>query len=243
MNDVSAPSTNELAQVKTKLEELAARANEAHQRVFKAAGQGLLAAFEAGQSLLEARKACLGHFMTWLPDNFKASTRTAQRYMVFAQECLSIGGFDATRVSRLTPHELGRIWSDILGRRSGKKTRLLPAAADEPASSATSLVPAECDAAEPIANATTPAPAVERLAAPVSEACASLADPMPPLVAQFADLIEGFRRVCAGDDCHDGPYAEWMVMDLEPQYADLLEYMEYRQEWRSQPGYTGVSSP
>lgn len=243
MNDVSAPSTNELSQIPTKLGELAARANEAHQRVFKAAGEGLLAAFEAGQSLLEARKACLGHFMTWLPHNFKASTRTAERYMEFAEECHSLGGLDSTRVSSLPPQELGRIWSQILGRRSAKKVPRLSAAAGDSAASGSSGVPAAQEAAGPVADAMTPAPAVARIAPPRSESCDALADPMPPLVTQFADLIEGFRRVCAGDDCHDGPYAEWMVSDLEPHYADLLEYMEYREEWRGQPGYTGLSAP
>ena len=47
-NDVSAPPTKEACPVNTQLAELAARANAAHQRVLKAAGEGLLAAFEAG---------------------------------------------------------------------------------------------------------------------------------------------------------------------------------------------------
>ncbi|MGH7140352.1 MAG: hypothetical protein ACREHD_31840, partial [Pirellulales bacterium] len=100
-NDVPAPSPNQACPGNTQLAELAARANAAHQRVFKAAGEGLLAAFEAGQALLQARKLCLGQFLAWLPQNFKYSVRTADRYMDFAEQCYSLGGFDSTRASSL----------------------------------------------------------------------------------------------------------------------------------------------
>lgn len=235
-NDIANPSTNDLSVANTQLAELSARANAAHQRVFKAAGEGLLAAFEAGQALLQARKVCLGRFMAWLPKNFNASLRTAERYMEFAEQCHSIGGMDSTRVSSLTPQEVGRIWSQIVGPRSGKKSRHLPAASTAPCAAA-----AVHDAAEATTDAPPPAPAIDRAAPPLDERCDVPVDLMPALVPLFAGLIEECRRVGAGDDCYDGEYADTLADRLEPHYTDLLDYMEYRMEWRSKPGYTGAS--
>lgn len=233
MNDVSASSTNELFPADLQLAELAARANAAHQRVFKAAGEGLLAAFEAGQALLQARKLCLGSFLAWLPQNFKYSTRTADRYMQFAEQCQSIGGIDSTRVSSLPPQELERIWSQILGR--GKTTRRLPSTSNQARQRIGSAgVSVARDSGEPAAT--------ERAAPTLGESCDAPVDRMPPLVALFAKLIEECRGVAAGDDCSDGEYAECLAAALHPHYSELLDYMEYRQEWRGKPGYTDVSS-
>lgn len=243
-NDAVAPSTNDLSLATTQLAELSARANAAHQRVFKAAGEGLLAAFEAGQSLLQARKICLGHWSAWLSQNFKASARTAQRYMEFAEECHSIGGIDATRASRLPPQELGNLWSRILGRRGGRKSRGLPAASGSAAVARVSPpgAPATRDVVPTTITAPPPAPAVERIAAPPLERCDAPVDRMPPLIKLFAALLEGCRHVGMGDDCFDGEYADGLASKLEPHYGDLLDYMEYREEWRRKPGYSGVSS-
>jgi hypothetical protein len=241
-NDVLASSNQEVCEVNHQLAELAARANAAHQRVIKAAGEGLLAAFEAGQSLLAARKLCLGRFLAWLPQNFKYSLRTAERYMEFAEQCHSIGGIDSTRVSSLPHQELGRIWSQILGR-GGKKTPCLPSAKGEEARTVSPAdVCEERDRGEPAADATARVPAIERAAPERGEHSDTPVDRMPPLVTMFAELIEECRRVATGDDCYDGEYAECLLTSLKPHYDDLLDYMEYRQEWRSRPGYTGASS-
>ena len=233
-NDVLAPSTKEVCPVNTQLAQLAARANAAHQRVFKAAEEGLLAAFEAGQALLQARKLCLGQFLAWLPQNFKYSVRTADRYMEFAEHCYSLGGFDSTRVSSLPPQELGRIWSQILGRRGGKKTRCLPSAGGKEARTVRSAgVAGERHRGHPAADVSARVPAIERTAPTRGEHSAVPVDRMPPLVTMLAELIEECRRVATGDDCYDGEYAECLVTALEPHYDELLDYMKYRQEWRS----------
>jgi hypothetical protein len=144
------------------------------------------------------------------------------------------------------PQELGRIWSQILGRRggknTGKKTRSLPSAGREEGRSVYSGgVAAERDRGEQDVDVAARVPAIERTAPTRGESSAAPVDRMPPLVAMFAGLIEECRRVATGDDCYDGEYAECLVAALEPHYADLLGYMEYRQEWRSRPGYTGAS--
>lgn len=245
-NDVLAGSTKEVFTVNSQLARLAARANLAHQRVFKAAEEGLLAAFEAGQALLEARKLCLGRFLAWLPQNFKYSVRTADRYMEFAEHCYSLGGFDSTRVSSLPPQELGRIWSRILGRRGGTNTgakpRCLPSAEGEDARTVRSAGGGgERDRGDPATDVSARVPAIERTAPTRGEHTAVPVDQMPPLVTMLAALIEQCRRVATGDDCYDGEYAECLVTALEPHYDELLDYMKYRQEWRSRPGYTGAS--
>jgi hypothetical protein len=237
-NEILTQPTNEPALVNAKLEDLAARANDAHQRVKKAACEGLLAAFEAGQALLQAQKTCLGQWLAWLGQNFKGSYRTAQRYMEFAEECHSLGGFDATRVSRLPPQELGHIWSQILGRQPHKKRPSRLPAASPSAAPAHGRKSVADDADAPlVADGGGEVPATASEAPQQPESCHAAVDPMPRLVTLFAQLVEGFRSVCAGDDCHDGPYAEMMLVDLEANYTDLLEYMEYRQEWRSKPGH------
>lgn len=178
MNDIPAPSTKEVCPDNTQLAELAARANAAHQRVLKAAGEGLLAAFEAGQALLAARKLCLGKFLARLPENFKYSLRTAERYMEFAEQCYSLGGFDSTRVSSLPPQELGRIWSQILGR--GKKTRCLPATGGAEDSTARPTdVPGERDRGEPAADVAAHVPAIEQTAPNRGEHSDTPVDRMP----------------------------------------------------------------
>ena len=197
----------------TQLDQLAAQANAAHQRVDQAARQNLFAVLEAGQALLQARKLCLGKWLVWLAKNFKASARTAQRYMAFAVETRQIGGLDATRVSRLTPQELGHIWTMLLREPSGKKKSKVASSNPPPANEA---------------------PAVSSTARPLAQQGANQAaiDPLPPLVALFKQLIDGFRAVMQGDDEQDGPFAESLVSDLEPHYADLLDFMEFRQELR-----------
>jgi hypothetical protein len=135
------------------------------------------------------------------------------------------------------------IWSRILGRRGGKRTCCLPSAEGEQARSVRSAgVAGECERAEPEADVTARLPPIARSAPPRGEDSAAPVDRMPPLVAMFAELMEECRRVATGDDCYDGEYAECLVTALEPHYADLLDYMEYRQEWRSRPGYSGASS-
>lgn len=245
-------TTNDLAPANPQLAELAACANAAHERVFKAAGEGLLAAFEAGQALLQARKLCPGRFLTWLPHHFKYSTRTAQQYMKFAKECLSIGGFDAQRAAHLPAQEMRRIWSQILGRRSGKNSRRLPGPSGDAATNSADLSAGRA-AGKPEANAAALAPTIERTAPPINEALphrpsmegqpARLSyesgtppvDGMSRLVALFAELIADGRRVAAGDDSHDSDYAECLVEGIEPHYTDLLEYMDYRRQWRGTP--------
>ena len=91
-------------------------------------------------------------------------------------------------------------------------------------------------------DATARLSAIERTSPACGEHSDAPVDRMPPLVAMLAELIEECRRVATGDDCYDGEYAECLVTALKPHYDDLLDYMEYRQEWRSRPGYTGGSS-
>ncbi|HET6882019.1 MAG TPA: hypothetical protein VFI31_17765 [Pirellulales bacterium] len=49
------------------------------------------------------------------------------------------------------------------------------------------------------------------------------ANPYLPLRKLCEELMEGFRRMMNGDDCQDGPFAELLLLDLQPVYADLTE--------------------
>jgi hypothetical protein len=237
----------------TQLAQLAASANDAHRRIDEAARKNLFDALEAGQHLLKAQKLCLGRWIVWLQHNFKGTVRTAQRYMAFAVECRRIGGLDATRVSRLTPLELGRIWTKLLREPSPRKKtnvanrRPVPSSAlarqntsaAESAASAPAVESSDVCAAVATSDGDdgSPHPRAEQQVYREPEGGATIAtrdetDPLPPLAELFKKLIDGFRDVMNGDDERDGPYAEWMLMDIEPHYADLLEYLEYRKEWR-----------
>lgn len=230
-NDIVIPSTSELTPADTQLAELSAKANAAHGRVFKAAGDGLLAALEAGQALLQARKMCLGHFLAWLPANFKASVRTAERYMEFAEECHAIGGMDSSRVSSLPPQELGRVWSQLLGRRGGKQARRLPAPPNEAAGDA-----AARGAAQPMAESPPPAPAIERETPPRCEPDSAPVDLMATLEPLFEALIDRCHQIGFSKICEDGAYAERLAAKLEPHYYKLVDYLESRQECREEAG-------
>jgi len=201
----------------SQLEQLAERANAAHHRVDQAARQNLFAALEAGQSLLQARKLCLGEWLVWLAKNFKASARTAQRYMAFATETRQIGGLDATRVSHLTPQELGHIWTMLLREPSGRKKRK---------ATGTKALPSSPAPDEATVASGTPRSVAQR------EGDQAADGPLRPLAELFKQLIDGLRLVMNGDDDDDGPWAQSLVCDLEPHYADLLEYLDYRKERR-----------
>lgn len=79
-----------------RLEQLALRANLAHDLAEKAALQFCRHSIEAGMALLEAQDLCPEKtWLAWLADHFDGSARTAQRYMQQANTVISLGG-DAT---------------------------------------------------------------------------------------------------------------------------------------------------
>lgn len=66
----------------TKLEAIAARANEAHRRVTATTETTLSLARQAGEILLEAKAEVKhGEWQAWLKANFEGGVRTAQNYM------------------------------------------------------------------------------------------------------------------------------------------------------------------
>lgn len=197
----------------TKLKQLALKANEAHGQVVEAARFALLHAYQAGVALVQARNLCEPRgWLAWLALHFKSSARTAQRYMEFALDCHRLGGLDAERVSHLPPDEANRKLSRLLAVRDARKkaraaahpTNALPAPAATPARAA-------------------PEPAASGDAA---------ANPYRRFRQLLEELMEGLRAVMNGDDCHDGPFAELLLIDLKPVHADLLEYLQDRDRLR-----------
>lgn len=176
-----------------------------------AAKYGLRCAFEAGEALLEANKICpLGKWLTWLAANFQGSRRTALRYMDFATEVKRLGGLDGSTLTHTTPHEDGRVLAKLLVLPSGKKK---PKVAGNRQGALASAAPAEA----PAAGASTVV-ALNRLAI----------DPFPRFVELFQELLTGLEVVVHGENCHDAPFAEMLLMDLRTPFADLLEYVSDR---------------
>jgi hypothetical protein len=210
---------NPTPSVSQRLEQLAQRLNEAHRGVEAAVKNGLVCAYEAGKALLEAFDICPKRTWTaWLAVNFKPSRWTARRYMDFALECdQRFGGLAGATLPQIPPEEAGSVLKKLTVLPSGRtkrtspssRQRALPSAVAAPASPATDAVASSAAQPSPIVPGGDP-------------------NPYLPIKRMFEQLMEGLRMVMRGDDCHDGPFAEMLRLDLEPVYADLLDYLEDR---------------
>src|SRR5487761_1317630 len=220
------PAQETLPSTSQALEQLAKRANEAHVKVGSAARQGLVWAHESGQALLESNRICPpGQWFTWLAANFKASRWTARRYMDFATECNQLGGLDGATLHRLTPHEAGCALKKLLvlpsGKKKSKKDRSRQPGLPPPPSPA---APGETAVSAP------PAAQAQTCERPPATCHGPSVDPFPRFAQLLQELLAGLEAVMKGDDCHDGPFAELLLMDLKTPYADLLDYLAERDE-------------
>jgi len=207
--------------ISQRLEQLAKEANEAHANVGSAFKNGLVCANQAGHALLEANRICrpLGQWLTWLAANFKASRWTARRYMDFAAECDRLGGMHGATLHHITPQEAGIMLKRLLVLPSGKKK-----AADQGQKALPGAAPVGAAASgQPAVNTA----ALELRSRPWQDAAGG---PLPRLVELFEDLLAGLEVVVQGGDCHDGPFAEMLLMDLKTPYADLVEYLKDREQ-------------
>ena len=115
-----------------RLEQLARRANLAHDLAQQAALQFCRHSIEAGMALLEAQDLCPEKtWLAWLADHFDGSARTAQRYMQQANTVIALGG-DATDLSHHHPGELSRLFSGAL-KRLERRRATAPVHAERPA--------------------------------------------------------------------------------------------------------------
>ena len=114
-----------------RLEQLARRANLAHDLAQQAALQFCRHSIEAGMALLEAQDLCPEKtWLAWLADHFDGSARTAQRYMQQANE-LIIMGEDVTDLALHHPEELARLFSGAL-KRLDRQRAAIPARSEKP---------------------------------------------------------------------------------------------------------------
>ena len=213
------PHENHALSVSQRLEQLAQRANEAHLKVGAALKNGLAYAYEVGGALLEAFEICpKRRWHAWLAANFKPSRWTARRYMDFATECNQrFGGLSGATLHQIPPEEAGSVLKKLSVRPSGRKKpharQTLPAS---PATSPRADAPAP-PAAQPAATVKLPA---------------ETANPYLPLKKLLEDLMERLRVIMESEDCHDGPFAELLLMDVKSVYADLVEHLEDRDRLR-----------
>jgi hypothetical protein len=216
------PAAETAGNTSQQLEELAQRANEAHVKVGASAKYGLRCANDAGLALLEAKRICQpAKWLRWLAANFDGSRWTARRYMNFAMEVTKLGGFDGATLHHLTPHEAAAILRKLLAR-PGKRKKAKAAMAVEPtASRGTANGPGKT-VARSHARSVQPAAALP--------ADTPNADPFPRFKQLLEELMSGLEIVSRGHDCHDGPFAEMLLMDLRTPYADLLDYLADRDE-------------
>lgn len=223
MNELSANQITETSNtppVSQRLEELAQRLNVAHRGVETAVKNGLACAYEAGKALLEAWDICPKRkWMAWLANNFEPSRWTARRYMDFALECdRRFGNLVGVTLSQIPAEEAGSVLRKLTVLPSGRSKRTSPIGAQ---SAPTSAVAAPA-----------PVAATSGAAQPAAIVSGDVPNPYVPLKRMFEELMESFRAVMRGDDCHDAPIAELMLLDLEPVYAYLLEYLTDRDRLR-----------
>lgn len=95
----------------TPLGVLAEQINHQHSRAINAMRDALGHAVKAGEMLREAKSRCRhGQWLQWLNDQFDGSRRTAQRYMVLAENQGKIkDAANASRVSYLSVNEAMRV--------------------------------------------------------------------------------------------------------------------------------------
>lgn len=80
--------------------DLATRANQLHEMALDAGKQTLEYAFECGRVLAEVKDS-LGHgeWVPWVKENFRGSTRTAQRYLRLAANATTVSHLEAETLS------------------------------------------------------------------------------------------------------------------------------------------------
>jgi hypothetical protein len=210
-----APSTTQ------RLEQLAERANEAHRKVGPTLRHGLACAYEAGQALRDAFQICPRRkWLAWLAANFKASRWTARRYVAFATECDQLGGLNGATLNQISSDQAGSAMKKIVALPRDRKKRRAPRSR-QPA------LPS------PASAAVTPPPASPRsLAAQTDATVPTVANPYLPLQRLFEELMGGLDALMKSDDRHDGPFAELLLLDLKPVYAELMDYLEDRDRLR-----------
>lgn len=221
------PAAREAIQEKTlttedRLAQLAQRVNQAHHEVPNALRRGLICAYEAGQALLEAYQICPNRkWLAWLAANFQFSRATAARYMRFATECNRLG-LNVSMLSKIPPNEASAALKKLTVLPSGKK-KAKPKNDGQPVLPAANVAKKEDQKSQAVAAAAAmdaewrPA-AVEQVAG----------NPFQRSVQLFQELMAGLEAVVRGDNCHDGPMAELLLLDIKPVYAELLDYLDDR---------------
>lgn len=187
-----------------RIKQLFERANGAHGLAVKAARDLCQHMLDAGAALLEAKALCpKGKWKQWLAAHFKASARTAQRYMHLAKLVLSIRG-KTTSVSFCYPEELDSMLSGAIR----KIEQQLRSTAD--ASRESRIIPAGLDAL-----VDRPRSAAAYLAAPPAKDDDSLAK----VAALFDELNAALRRAIQSGEWLD--YGPFVLEELERIRADL----------------------
>lgn len=186
------------------IKQLFDRANGAHGLAVKAARDLCQHMLDAGAALLEAKALCpKGMWQEWLAAHFKASARTAQRYMHLAKLVPPIGE-KTTSVSFFHPEELASSLSAAL-RKIERQQR-----ATTDASSETRNIPAAADVLVDI-----PQSAAAYLAAPPAKDDNSLAK----IMSLFDELDASLRRAIQSGEWLD--YGQFVLDELERIRADL----------------------
>ncbi|HQU43307.1 MAG: hypothetical protein B7Z73_01140 [Planctomycetia bacterium 21-64-5] len=172
---------------RVRLEQLAMRANLAHDLAKKAAVQFCRHSVEAGMALMEAQDLCPeGAWLAWLADHFDGSARTAQRYMQQASEVILLGDSSA-ELTLNHPEELSRLFSGALKRLQRQRT----------AASARGQSPAGVA----VTHENGDVAFVDHNSSPEGD------DPLATIVALFDELLAALRRtIASGQWLDDGPF-------------------------------------
>ena len=198
-------SNDELSEAdRERIKQLFDRANGAHGLAVKAARDLCQHMLDAGAALVEAKSLCpKGKWQEWLAAHFKASARTAQRYMHLAKLVQAIGE-KTTFVSFSHPEELASSLSAAL-RRIQEQQR----ATTDPFSE-TRNISAIADVLVEI-----PQSAAAYLAAPPAKDDKSLAK----IISLFDELDAALRRAIQSGQWLD--YGQFVLDELERIRADL----------------------
>jgi hypothetical protein len=196
------PNREELSEEKRqRLEELAERANTAHNLAKDAAVRFCRHSIEAGMALLEAQGLCPKRaWGAWLADHFDWSERTAFRYMHEAKLALLMGG-KMTDLAFFHPEELVRLMNKALY----QIERQHAAAA---ASSEATTNPAVKEESTPVVEA---ADAPPRLS--------DDGDLLAKASALFDELLAVLRRATESGQALD--YGQFVLDELERIRGDL----------------------
>lgn len=159
-----------------RLEQLAERANLAHELAKDAALRFCRHSVEAGMALLEANDLCpKGTWLAWLADHFGGSARTAQRYMHEAKLVTLMGG-NTTDLSFFHPEELVR----HIGKAISRIERQCTTAVAESEMPTTVGAVQESTRPAEVANDNPPS-------------LSSSDDPLTAIIALFDDLLAALR--------------------------------------------------